>query len=336
MRDPVELFALLEKQAREMDFFQILRLLENAFPDKPRIGESLRPRDDVVRFCQIPELIFHATSVNHFTPPNAEGAARLYVNFFGLMGANAPMPTHLTEYTRDRLRNGGDATLTRFMDVFHHRFLALFYRAKAMTEPTISLDRNDNDRFSNYLGSFFGIGSPALRDRDAVSDFAKLHFTGLLTNKTRPASGLVTILREYFKLPIQLEQFVGHWMHLPIEARSALGALDGGAILGISTVLGERVWDSQNKFRLIIGPIGYTDYCRMLPGGDSMQRLVAWVRNYVGDALEWDVQLILKKEEIPPLELGGGTRLGLSTWLASKKHPKNADQLMINPTARLG
>jgi type VI secretion system protein ImpH len=335
MRDPVEVFALLEKQAHQMDYFQILRLLENAFPDKPRIGESLRPRDDVVRFCQIPELIFHANSVSHFTPATNEGAARLYVNFFGLMGANAPMPTHLTEYARDRLRNSGDATLTRFLDVFHHRLLAMFYRARAMSEPTISLDRADNDRFSNFLGSFFGIGSPALRERDPVSDFAKLHFAGLLANKTRPASGLVTVLREYFKLPIKLEQFVGHWMHLPIEARSALGAPEG-AQLGISTVLGERVWDSQNKFRLIVGPLEYAEYCRMLPGGESMQRLVAWVRNYVGDALEWDVKLILKKEEIPPLKLGGDTRLGLSTWLASKKHPQDAEDLTVSPTARLG
>lgn len=336
MRDPLALFQLLEKQARQMDFFQLVRLLENAYPELPRIGESLRPRDDILRFCQSPQLIFHATSVEGFQPATAEGVARLYVNFFGLMGPNAPMPIHLTEYARDRLRNSGDATLVRFLDIFHHRMISLFYRARATAEPVISLDRNDNDRFSNYIGSMFGIGSPALRERDPVSDFAKLHFAGLLANKTRHASGLVTILREYFKLPIELKQFVGHWMHLPKEARSSLGALDGGAQLGISTVLGERVWDSQNKFRLIIGPLDYAEYCRMLPGGESLQRLVAWVRNYCGDALEWDVQLLLKKEQIPPLQLGGTTRLGFSTWLANKKHPRDADQLTITPTARLG
>lgn len=336
MRDPLVLFQKLEKEVHQMDFFQVLRLLENAHPHLPRIGESLRPRDDMVRFRQWPELIFHATSLQEFQPPDAEGPGRLYVNFMGLTGANAPLPIHLTEYARDRLRNGGDATLTRFLDIFHHRLISLFYRARAMSEPVISLDRDDGDRFSNYIGSLFGIGSPALRERDEISDFAKLHFAGLLANKTRHASGLVTILRAYFKLPIQLEQFVGHWMHLPVEVRSRLGALESGAQLGISTVLGNWVWDSQNKFRLIIGPLDYDDYCRMLPDGESMQRLVSWVRNYVGDTLEWDVRLILKKEQIPKLQLGGMTRLGFTTWPASRSHLRDADQLTVNPTARLG
>ncbi len=335
MRDSVEMMQWLETHARECDFFQLCRLLENAFPNLPRIGESLRPRDDAVRFTQLPELIFHATTIENANQANGNGPARVNVNFFGLTGANGPMPIHFTEYARERLRNNDDATLVRFMDIFHHRFIQLFYRARAMAEPVISLDRNDNDRFSNYIGAFFGIGSPALRERDPVSDFAKLHFAGLMANKTRPASGLVTVLREFFRLPIKLQQFVGHWMYLPTEIRSRLGDPEG-AVLGMSTVLGGRVWDCQNKFRLIIGPLDYPEYCRMLPGGESMQRLIAWVRNYCGDSLEWDVQLILKKEQIPPLKLGGETRLGFSTWLANRSHSHDGDQLTYSPTARLG
>ena len=60
-----------------------------------------------------------------------------------------------------------------------------------------------------------------------------------------------------------------------------------------------------------------TDYQRLLPGGDSLRRLLAWVRNYAGLALDWDVRLILKKEAVPPLRLGGHAALGWTTWLAS-------------------
>ena len=148
------------------------------------------------------------------------------------------MPLHITEYARERLRHGGDATMLAFLDVFHHRMLSLFYRARASAEPVISLDRADGDRFSAFVGSLFGIGAPALRQRDDIGDFAKLHFAGLLANKTRPASGLVTILREYFQLPVRLEQFVGHWMRLPNEIQSRLGQLEDGNRLGTSLVLG--------------------------------------------------------------------------------------------------
>ena len=348
MRDPVETELELERKAARMDFFQVLRMLENAHPALPRIGASLRPRDDAVRFGQDPSLTFHPGALGQFLRGGSNGAdarARLAVNFFGLLGANGPLPIHITEYTRDRLRNGGDGTLLAFFDVFHHRMLSLFYRARAQAEPAINLDREDSDRYAEFVGSLFGIGAPALRQRDDIGDFAKLHFAGLLANNARPASGLVSILREYFKLPVAVEQFTGHWMRLPVEIQSRIGRAEDGNRLGVSTVLGSKVWDCQNKFRIVIGPMGFADYERMLPGGDSMKRLLAWVRNYAGTALDWDVRLILKKEETPPLRLGGGgsrgsgqpgLRLGWNTWPAGAAPRRNPDQLLINPSAHAG
>jgi type VI secretion system protein ImpH len=336
MRDPVELELHLEREAARMDFFQVLRLIENAHADKPRIGTSLRPRDDAVRFGQDPSLAFHPTALGQFTRAAGEARARLAVNFFGLLGANGPLPTHLTEFTRDRLRNGGDGTLLAFLDVFHHRLLSLFYRARASAEPAISLDRPDADRFADFVGSLFGIGAPALRGRDDIGEFAKLHFAGLLANKSRPASGLVAILAEYFRLPVRIEQFAGHWMRLPPEVQTRIGRRGEGNRLGMSTVLGRSVWDVQNRFRIVIGPMGFDDYQRLLPGGASMRRLVAWVRTYAGLALDWDVRLVLKRDETPPLRLGGGTRLGWSTWPAAKTPATDPDQLLINPSAHAG
>ena len=333
MRDALELFQSLEKNIGKFDFFQLLRLIENAHPEHARIGKSLRPRDDAVRFAQNPELAFLPTAVSVFEPASDIKRARLFVNFFGLTGPNGPLPTHLTEYARDRLRNANDPTFARFLDIFHHRLLSLFYRARAAGEPVINLDREEDDRFSTYVGSLFGIGSPSLRKRDEVPDFAKLHFAGLMTKRARNASGLANILREFFQLPFSIEQFVGHWMVLPIEARTRLGALDGSSVLGSAIVLGGKVWDSQSKFRIVIGPLDYVQYCRMLPGGDSLKILVDWVRNYVGDALEWDVKLVLKKEQIPALKLGS-SKLGLTSWLHKLPPTKDSNQLLLNPVAR--
>lgn len=336
MRDPVALERMLEARAARMDFFQVLRLIENAHPHLPRIGASLRPRDDAVRFGQDPSMAFQPTALGRFSGANGEQRARLAVNFFGLLGANGPMPLHLTEYVRDRLRNGGDATLAAFLDVFHHRMVALFYRARASAEPTISLDRADQDRFAAFVGSLCGIGAPGLSERDEIGDFARLHFAGLLASRNRPAAGLVAILTAYFGLPVRLEQFVGHWLRLPPEACSRLGGAEQGNRLGQSCVLGSRVWDCQHKFRLVFGPLDYADYLRLLPGGASLGRLQAWVRSYAGLAIDWDVRLILKKEHSPPLRLGGATRLGWSSWLGATAPARDHDQLLINPQARPG
>jgi len=331
MRDPVDLAAKLERDAARMDFFQVLRLIENAHPQLPRIGASLRPRDDAVRFGQDPSMTFNGTQIAGFLRADGAARGRLAVNFFGLLGANGPLPTHLTEYVRDRVRNGSDGTMLAFLDVFHHRLLSLFYRARAQAEPAISLDRPDGDRFADFVGSMFGIGSPALRGRDDIGDFAKLHFAGLLANNARPASGLVAILREYFGLPVAIEQFVGHWLRLPDEVRTRIGRLDDGNRLGQSTVLGKSVWDSQSRFRIVLGPMGQEDYLRLLPGGASMQRLLDWVRSYAGLALDWDVRLILKKDETPALRLGSGVRLGWTTWPHAAPPTRDPAQLVVNP-----
>ena len=335
MRDPVDVDRRLAQAGAGMDFYQALRLLENAHVNLPRIGASLRPRDDAVRFGQEPSLGFEPGALAGATPASSSTRMRLMVNFTGLLGPNGPLPLHLTEYVRERVRNGRDTTLIAFLNVFHHRMVSLFYRARASADPAISLDRPHSDRFSDYVGSLLGIGTPALRGRDDIGDFAKLHFAGLLANNRRPAAGLVAILGAYFKVPVQLEQFVGHWMAIPASSQTRMGALDRGNLLGASTVLGTRVWDRQHKFRLVIGPLGYADYRRLLPGGASLRRLVDWVNSYAGLALDWDVRLVLRQDEVPRLALGA-KQLGWTTWLGSAPAARDANQLLINPAARAG
>jgi type VI secretion system protein ImpH len=334
MPDAVTLVERFSADANRFDFFQAVRLLECAHEDLPRVGESMRPRDDAFRFGQQPELIFFPTALRHFTHPQA-AVPKLSVNFFGLLGPNGPMPTHLTEYIRDRARNAGDRTFTSFLDVFHHRMTSLFYRAWAAAQPVVSLDRHDNDRFSAYVGTVFGLNAAALRNRDTVPDFAKLHFAGLLAGPTRHAAGLRLVLSRFFGLPVSLDQNVGHWMKLPENSLSRLGARGESGRVGIGTMLGARVFDRQHKFRIVLGPLSTADFERFLPGGASLARLVDWVRLYVRDPLEWDVNLQLRQADVPRLALGKRQRLGYTTWLHARAATSDATQLMLRPLASL-
>jgi type VI secretion system protein ImpH len=333
MLDTLTVLRLLEDEAYRFDFYQAVRLLENAFPDRPRVGESMRPRDDAVRFTQRPELVFHPTTLAGFSQRGEGHAPRLAVNFFGLLGPHGPLPTHLTEYIRDRERNADDPTFARFLDVFQHRMVSLFYRAWANAQPAVSLERPGRDRFAMYVGATFGLGEAALRERDSVPDFAKLHFAGMLGAPTRPAAGLALILTRFFRLPVAIEEWVGHWMPLPAEARTRMGVRDGSSALGVSTLLGARVWDCQHKFRIVVGPLSLADYERFLPGGESLKRLADWVRNYVRDGLDWDVNLQLREAEVPRLKLGRHARLGLTSWVLSGAARGDQRQLKLNPSS---
>lgn len=336
MRNPLDLLHRLEAEPEAFDFHAALRLLECAYPDKPRIGQSQRPQDDAVRFGQHPSLAFEHAMIASLSRSESGAAPRLDMNFFGLLGANGPLPVHLTEYARDRMRNSADPTFARFLDIFHHRMISLFYRAWASAQPAVSLDRPESDRFADYVGSTIGIGMPSLRDRDGVPDFAKLHYAGRLGAQVRNAEGLAAILSDFFRVPVVVKEFVGHWMTLPADGLCRLKSGPDAQRLGMTTVLGTKIWNCQHKFRIVVGPIGFDDFRRLLPGGDSLRRLVDWVRNYSGLAYHWDVNLILKKEEVPPLRLGKQAKLGWTTWLAS--HPPRQDdrQLLLNPAAHVG
>src|SRR5262249_13529204 len=247
--DPLAFLEALRRKPYAYDFYQALRRLENLHRDKPRLGEALRPADEPVRLGQEPSLSFAPAPLSAFEPARDGQPARLQVRFFGLLGPNGPLPLHLTEYARDRLRNLGDASLLHFLDLLHHRFLVLFYRAWAQAQPTVGLDRAQDDRFSRYVGSLLGLGLPALRGRDRVHDFAKCFRAQWLVRQVRNADGLCAILCSYFRVETRIEQFVGHWLRLPRAQRSRL-AVPGGTTLGRGAVIGQQVWDRQHKFRI--------------------------------------------------------------------------------------
>ena len=313
----------LEKKLGEApyqwDFFQAVRHIECAHGDKPRIGESYHVKDDPIRFCQKPTLAFSSSPISAYRRPGDRiRPPQMFVNFLGLLGPNGPMPRFMTEYILHRTLHHKDFTLARFLDIFNHRMISLFYRAWACHRQIVYLDRVDDNRLTIFVGSLFGMGLKSMQNLDVLPDLGKLKFAGHLVGLTKHADGLQALLNNYFQIPVKIKQMVGHWIDIPKQYRCRVGQSLETSQLGKTILLGERIWDCQQKFRISLGPLSLPDYQRMLPGGGSLDRFIAWVRSYVGKELKWDLQLELKPDEIPKTKLDGSSRLGLSSWLKSK------------------
>ena len=312
------------------DFFRAVRLLESQFRKWPRLGKSLTPRHDPLRFKQKPSLAFAPSTVQQFELGEDGQAAKLFVNFVGLFGPNGPLPLHVTEYAHDRQRNSHDSSLVAFCDIFHHRMLSLFYRAWAVNQKVADLDRPEEARFALYIGSLFGVGLSSLQNRDAVSDWAKLYYAGRLVGQTRNADGLQAIIEDYFAIKTRVETFSGQWMTLPENSICRLGATPETGSLGVTAIVGARVWDCQLKFRIRLGPMTLADLYRLLPTGTSFSRLRTWVLNYLNEEFYWDAQLVLRREEVPETQLGHSGMLGWTSWIRSKPFEHDAEDLIIN------
>lgn len=340
--DPVTRVDALQRIASapwRHDFFQAMRWLETQFADQPRWGSARRPADEPIRLGQVADLSFAPSALHAVEPGTATSRPRIDVRFFGLFGPNGPLPYHLTEYARQRLMHHGDASFARFADMFHHRLLLLFYRAWAQAQPTVGLDRPQDDRFAAYVGSLVGIGAPELQGRDAAPDHLKLHFAGLLSSQVRNADGLSALLSGYLRRPARVEQFAGAWLELPRSERTRIGGArsrrtNASAALGGGAVLGQMVWDRQHNFRVHVGPLDYDEFETLLPQGKALPAVIALVEQYIGVELSWDLKLVLRPEQVKPCRLGRHGRLGWTTWLGTKNRQRSAELLLLPSAAR--
>jgi type VI secretion system protein ImpH len=348
----------LGESPHEFDVFQALRRLEATRPDLPPIGTSLRLREDAVMFCQAASLRFASSTIEELRWVRGSGVPRLVVNHFGLLGPNGALPLHLTELAYTRVLHHKDATLSSFLDVFNHRMIQLLYRAWAVNQITVSHQQSalateragasgegarGRDPYEEYVGAFFGYGGRSTFGDDREHDLAKLFFAGRLASPSRNPEGLASLLRAYLRVPVEIEEFVGRWIDLPEQYRCRLGlspltsSLGGTKTQGMAGV-GSQVWDCQGKVRVVLGPMDLDDYKRLLPvyrqgldGGRSFRRLEAWCRHYLGEELDFDVRLILKKDQVPKSRLGGrvsdasAAQLGWTSFAATGAAAKDAE-----------
>ncbi|MGE5171336.1 MAG: type VI secretion system baseplate subunit TssG [Rudaea sp.] len=332
-------FGELAGGAFRFDLYYALRRIEATRADMPLLGRAARPVDEPVRVGQEPSLSFAPAAIATLEPARGAIPPRIVIHSFGLFGPNGPLPNHLTEYVRDRLRNAGDATLARFADILHQRLILLFYRAWAQAQSVVSLDRPHDDSFSRYVASLIGIGGAHERRRDAVPDHAKFANAGHLVRRTRNAEGLASILRGFFGAPVRIVEFCCHWLRLAPGQRTRLGIPGPGATLGVAAVAGNAVWDGQSRFRIEIGAMPLDAYEQFLPGGRRFRQLVGWVRNYVGVELAWDVRVVLARDAVPRPLLGEYGRLGWTTWIGKRPARSDADDLVLDAerwAARIG
>jgi type VI secretion system protein ImpH len=326
--DVDRLFADLAQEPWRFDLWHVLRWIDAKHPHLPPLGRSPNAELEPLRIGQEPSLAFAQSQLFALEPATDGGVPRLSILGFGLFGPNGPLPIHLTEYARERLLYH-DRTFVRFADILHHRFALLFYRAWADVQSTASLDRPGDDRFGRYSASLIHLGEKSLAGRDAVADHGKLFVSGHLVRQTRNAEGLERILATYFRAKVRVEQWVSHWLALSRDQQTRLGAGRDAEQIGLGAVAGAKVPDVQSSFRVRMGPLSLAEYESHLPGGLPFSQMLAWLRNYIGYELAWDVRLVLRREEVPRATIGSSVRLGFTTGLGERRREDNADDLVL-------
>lgn len=311
------LIQALLREGFRFSFFQAVRLLQHASPGAAPVGYQGPVEREAIRFRPVLDLCFAASDVAKIGAEKGPAGSSRYeiaTTFLSVYGAVSPLPTYFTE---ELIGQEDESLQKEFIDLFHHRAISLFYRVWEKYRYTARFAPDGSDYYSKRFGMLLGIDRlPAGHHVGAVR---LLGMAGLLTQIPRSASSLQSMLGDYFEtVPVRIDSCVGRWLPVPEDQRNRLAIAN--TRLGKDLSLGERVYDRSCTFRIALGPLALEDFMAFLPCGDKMPELRELTDLVNGDGLDYEVELRLREEEIPPLQLSAPTaRLGWSSWLGSKE-----------------
>ncbi len=360
-REPsADLIQELLKTPQDFEFFQAVRIIERMVIEtsggqRTSVGGDGDADGECLRFRTLASLCFPPGQIAAVTttrrPAQSETTEQasiadqrsalertptfeMTVPFMGLTGPGGVLPQHYTSMIieRSHFRNK-DYAIQEFFDLFNHRAISFFYRAWEKYRFPFAYERclrdgiRQDDQFTSSLLSLVGLGMVTLRERFPFADQTILAYGGLFASATRTAVGLEQIISDCFRIAAVVEQFVGQWLQLAPENQSCLpsraNVFGQNLQLGEEAVVGMCAWDVQFRFRVVLGPLTHDEFLTLLPGGIQLQAIAELVRFYAGINRDFDIQLILKKEDVPACQLSADDnnepRLGWTTWLPTAR-----------------
>lgn len=314
---PIGILDLLRAQPQTFEFFQCVRVLERLYRARHVVGRFSNPASEVVRFASHVSIVFPASQIQALQLRD-EGPHHMVVNFMGLHGPLGVLPLYYSELLLQRER-ARDYAMRDFFDIFNHRAISLFYQAWEKYRFTVAYEREERDVVSHHLLDLIGLGTKGLQDRQEVADDSLIYYGGLFSLHPRSAQALKQVLMDYFEVPVAVEQFIGGWY--PLDRASQCCFEDGVSYseqLSVGAVVGDEIWDVQSAVRVVLGPLSLAQYLDFLPNGTAYAPLRALLKFFANGQIDFEVQLVLKREEVPFCELGveaeAAPLLGWCTW----------------------
>ncbi len=308
-----------------VSFCQFLRCLQ--IDHRMQIGtKRLLEEQPVKLVCELDQN-FPANELAGWDTESDDPRPRLQTTFFGLYGSNGALPSHYTHLIAERVRQK-DFSLREFLDIFNHRLLSLFYRAWEKNCFPVAFETarqcESEDTMTKALWALIGTRQEASRERLSFDDDTLLHYAGAIASSRRPsAESLRVCLADFTGCSVEIETLVGQWLVLDPKDQSRIECpptgQSSGNMLGVDTIVGSMIWDVENRFRVIIGPVDWKTFLRYMPMQIGLRMVTDFARRFVGPQYDFDVQILLHRNEVRGVVLDDESEycLGWNTWLGT-------------------
>jgi type VI secretion system protein ImpH len=302
------------------EFFQAVRLLLR-WLGRQGIGPE-QALGGVIRFRNSVGLNFPPSEIEAIEPGAGDmPAITITPAMMGLLGVMGALPLHYTErFAAWALRNRDDGPRA-FLDLFSSRQVALFYHAWCkyrVRQPVAA----DVDRFRPLLLALAGVASEkrGMAEADAMAGFA-----APLRSRVVSANLIAGVLGACFGVGVHVEQFTGRWDVLAPDQRTLLA--QGNCVLGAGATAGARLLRPELGIRIRLGPVSAAEFERFLPGQEGSRTLAALLARFAIDVPYRELQVVLRREAVHGVKLGGSARLGLDGFLCTRGTPHDRDDM---------
>ncbi|EPZ8239119.1 type VI secretion system baseplate subunit TssG [Vibrio fluvialis] len=300
----------LPGDVRAYNFYQLVELLQKLQQFNPESEEWERQCQLV--FSANPSLGFSPSDVNSLHE-RADERLVMLTNFFGLSGAQSPLPGFIIEQLVNEEPGGFKQP---FLDFFNNRLINLVYRIWRKYRYYVRFQPDANDAFSAQLFALVGLGDTDLRGETPINWCKMLAYAGTLAGRSRSPQVVAGIIAHCFDLQdVQIRQWVRRKVHIDKSQQLSLGQQN--AQLGVDSMVGESVMDCNGKFVICIGKLSRERFADFLPSGKEHQPLCKLVEFILREQMAYDVELTMDEDEAPKLSLAAdsGVALGWTSFL---------------------
>jgi type VI secretion system protein ImpH len=286
---------------------------------------------EAARFRSKPDLSFPTAEISAVTEPDGGRKPRVTVSLISLIGAAGALPRLYGELAATSLRQGA-AGLLDFIDMLSQRMIGCFaragikYRLAGSTARAALSTPPALEPIASTLLALGGHGLPGVVERLPSGPDPLLHYSGLFAMRPRSAERLTALVSDWLGCRVEVLQFAGGWLSLPVNQRTALAinpASQGLNRLGIDAVIGVRAWDAQASIVIRIGPLDRGAFDALLPGRIAHTRLISIVQAFLGLEVAFAINPVLARDAAVPLTLSevAQPRLGWNSWIATPGRP---------------